>query len=147
MDEAAARDRVDAIARTWIGTKFHDRACVKGAGVDCAQILRAVFVEAGLIEDFDIGAYSPQFFLHSGDERYLRFVQRFAKEIPLERVRHGDVVLYRIGLCYAHGAIVIKPGWPDIIHAHSTTKVVRRAKGTSPHLGMTVTDKKYFSIW
>lgn len=147
MDEEAARDRIDAIARSWIGTKFHDHARVKGAGVDCAQILLGTFEEAGLIPPIDVGHYSAQFFLHSAEERYLGWVSKFAHEVPLERVRHGDVVLYKIGMCFAHGAIVVKPGWPHIIHAHSGGKVVRRGFGTSPHLGLTVQDKKYFSLW
>lgn len=145
MDEAA-RDRVDAIAQTWLSTPFHDHARVKGAGVDCAQILLAVYAEAGLIPDIDVGHYSAQFFMHSTDERYLGWVRKFAAEIPLERVRYGDIVLYRIGLCFAHGAIIVKPGWPHIIHAHAAGKVVRRAFGTSPHLGMPILDTKYFSL-
>jgi cell wall-associated NlpC family hydrolase len=147
MDEAAARDRVDAIARTWIGTPFHDHARVKGAGVDCAQILLATFEEAGLIPHTDVGHYSAQFFQHSPEERYLGWVTKFAREIPLEQVRHGDVALYKIGRCFAHAAIVVRPGWPHIIHAHAGGKVVRRAFGTSPHLGMAVLDTKYFSLW
>jgi hypothetical protein len=147
MSEEAGRDRVDAIARTWIGTKFHDHARVKGGGTDCAQILLATFEEAGLIPHTEVGTYSAQFFLHSGEERYLGWVTKFAKEIPLAQVRHGDIALYRIGQCFAHGAIVVKPGWPHIIHAHAGGKVVRRAFGTSPHLGMAVLDTKYFSLW
>jgi hypothetical protein len=145
MNEAA-RDRVDAIAQTWIGTKFHDHGEVKGAGVDCAKLLKCVFVEAGLIGDFDIGPYSPQFFLHQSEERYLGWVLKFADEVPLERVRHGDVALYFLGKCFAHGAIVVKPGWPHIIHAHAGGKVVRRGFGTSPHLGLAVQDTKFFSL-
>lgn len=145
--EAAARDRVDAIARSWLGTPFHDHARVKGAGVDCAQILLATFEEAGLIAPTDVGHYSAQFFLHSPEERYLAWVRKFADEVPLEQVQHGDIALYFIGQCFAHGAVVVKPGWPHIIHAHAGGKVVRRAFGTSPHLGLRVQDIKYFSLF
>lgn len=147
MDEEAARDRIDAVAREWIGTPFHDHGEVKGAGTDCAKLLKCVVVEAGLVADFEIGPYSPQFFLNQFEERYLGWVQKFAHEIPLERVRHGDVVLYKLGHVFAHGAIVVKPGWPSIIHAHAGGKVVRRGFGTSPHLGLHVLDVKYFSLW
>jgi cell wall-associated NlpC family hydrolase len=146
-NEAAARDKVDQIARTWIGTPYHDHGEVKGAGVDCATLLKCVYVEAGLIDDFQIGGYSPQFFLHHAEERYLGWVARFAAEIPLERVRHGDVVLYRIGKCFAHGAIVVLPGWPAIIHAHHATRCVRRGRGTAVHLGTAILDVKFFSLW
>jgi hypothetical protein len=147
VDEGEARDRVDALARTWVGTPFHDHARLKGEGVDCAQILLAVFEEAGLIPPTDVGGYSAQFYLHSGEQRYLGWVERFAHEVPLERVRHGDVALYWIGQCFAHGAIVVKPGWPHIIHAHAGSRIVRRAYGTSPHLGMAVKAIKFFSAF
>lgn len=147
MDEASARARVDAIARTWIGTKFHDHARVKGGGTDCAQLLLAVYEEAGLIPPTDVGHYSAQFFLHSGDQRYLAWVRKFAREIPLERAGVGDIVLYWIGHCFAHGAIIVAPGWPAIIHAHAGSKIVRRGFGTSPHLGMPVKEMKFFSLW
>jgi cell wall-associated NlpC family hydrolase len=140
------RDCVDAVAASWIGTPFHDHGEVRGAGVDCAKLLKCVFREAGLIPDIAIGHYSPQFYLHQPREEFLAWVMRFAGEIPLERVQPGDVVLYKLGLCFAHGAIVVKPGWPHIIHAHAAGKVVRRAFGSSPHLGLPVLDKKYFTL-
>jgi cell wall-associated NlpC family hydrolase len=147
MDEDAARDRIDELAREWVGTPFHDHARLKGVGTDCAQILLAIFEEAGFIPPTDVGHYSPQWFLHQKEERYLSWMKKFAHEIAPDRVRHGDVVLYKIGHVFAHGAIVIKPGWPHIIHAHAGGKVVRRAFGTSPHLGVVVQDTKYFSFW
>lgn len=145
--EAAARARVDALAREWIGTPFHDHGRVKGAGTDCAQLLLAVYESAGLIPPTDVGHYSPQFFQHHAEERYLGWVQKFAREIPRERAGIGDIVLYHIGKCFAHGAIIVAPGWPAIVHAHAGGKIVRRAFGTSPHLGMPVKDVKFFSLW
>jgi len=145
--EEAGRDRVDAVARTWIGTPFHDHGEVRGAGVDCAKLLKCVFVEAGIIDDFDVGYYSPQFFLHSPEERYLNLVRRFAREIPAARVRHGDVALWKIGLCFAHGAIVVRPGWPEIVHAHFASRMVRRGRGDTMHLGTKILDLKFFSVW
>jgi hypothetical protein len=147
MTEEAERDRVDAIARTWLRTPFHDHGEVKGAGVDCATLLKCVFLEAGLIEPFEIGYYSPQFFLHQSEERYLGWVRKFAHEIPLEHVKHGDVVLYKAGKCFSHAALIVKPGWPSIIHAHFGARCVRRGFGTSVHLGIPILDVKFFSKW
>lgn len=146
-DEEAQRDAVDAAVRSWIGTPFHDCAQVKGAGVDCGMLLRAVYTEAGTVENFDISPYSAQHFLHRNDEHYLGYVLQFTHEIPLERVRHGDIVLYRIGNCFAHGAVVIRPGWPNIVHAHAASRVVRRAQGNAIHLGIPIRDVKYFTLW
>ena len=147
MSEAEERDRIDRIAREWCGTPYHNNAQVKGAGADCATLLKAVFEESGLIEPFELGWYPSQFFLHHSEERYLGWVQKFAHEIPEERAKHGDVVLYHIGKCYAHGAIVIKPDWPAIVHAHYATRFVVQGRGTSVHLGLPIKGIKFFSLW
>ena len=145
--EGEQRAKVDAVARSWIGTPFHDRAEVKGAGCDCATFLKCVFVEAGLIAPFEIGYYPAQFFLHSAEERYLTWVRKFGHEIALEEAQPGDVALYKIGLCFAHGALVASPGWPAIIHAHAASRCVRLGSGRNPHLGIRVLDVKFFSVF
>jgi cell wall-associated NlpC family hydrolase len=149
IDEKTGRDAVDRVAREWIGTPYHDLGEVKGpkGGTDCGKLIKCIFVEAGIIDDFDIPSYSPQHFQHRNDEEYLGFVTRFAHEIPLSAVQPADIVLYKIGMCFAHGAVVIKPGWPNIVHAHASSRVVRRGYGTSVHLGMPILDVKYFSLW
>src|SRR5215467_9771522 len=101
--EEGQRDAVSRIALEWCGTPYHDHGEIKGGGVDCAKLLKVVFVEAGLVEDFVIPHYSPQFFLHQPEEVYLGLVSKFAREIHIEDVRHGDVVLYKVGKCFAHG--------------------------------------------
>lgn len=145
--EAELRAKIETVARSWIGTPFHDRAEVKGGGCDCATFLKCVFVEAGLIAPFDIGYYPAQFFLHSPEERYLSWMCKFGREIRPEHVQPGDVALYKIGLCFAHGALVISPGWPAIVHAHAASRCVRIGQGRNPHLGTRVLDLKFFSIF
>ena len=145
--ERERRAKLDAIARSWIGTPFHDHAEVKGAGCDCATFLKCVFVEAGLIAPFEIGHYSPQFFLHSSEERYLGWVKKFSREIALDAARPGDIALYKIGLCFAHGALIAAPGWPSIIHAHAASRCVCLGNGRNPHLGSRVVDLKFFSLF
>ena len=149
MTEQEGRDRVDAVAREWLGTPFHDNAEVKGrqGGVDCARLLKCVMTEAGLIDDFVLPNYSPQFYLHHDEQRFLGVVTRFAHEIEREKAKVGDVVLYWIGKCFAHGAIIINPGWPNIIHAHHASRCVVRGLGTSVRLGMPIRGIKFFSWW
>lgn len=146
-EQQAARDRVEEIAIGFIGTPFHDHGEVKGAGVDCATLLKCVFTEAGVVEPFTLDHYSPQFFLHRQEERYIGWVTRFAREIPQEQARPGDVVLYKIGMCFAHGALIVKPGWPSIIHAHYAAKCVRRDNGERPRLGTKILGIKFFSLF
>lgn len=117
MNEAQQRAAVLAEAMTWLGTPFHNNACVKGAGVDCAQFCARVYANAGVIAQFDVEAYSPQWFLHKDEERFIAQVKKSAREIPIEKVKPADIVVYKIGRTYAHGAIVID--WPEkIVHAH-----------------------------
>lgn len=52
MDITAQRQAVVAEAKTWIGTGFHHEARIKGAGVDCAQLLIAVFSACGFVPEF-----------------------------------------------------------------------------------------------
>jgi hypothetical protein len=141
------RQRVDTVAREFIGTPFHDHAEIKGAGVDCATFLKCVMTEAGLVDQFKLDHYSPQFFLHQPEERYIGWVERFAREIPKQEAKTGDIVLYKVGLCFAHGALIVNPGWPHIIHAHFAARCVREGDGNRPMLGTPILDVKFFSLW
>ena len=106
-------------AKTWIGTPYHDNGDVKGAGVDCAMLLLRVFVDIGLVPNFDPRPYPMQWSLHQRAERYLETVKKYAREIsgpPLP----GDIAMFKFGLTYSHGVIVIE--WPRIIHANPPGK-------------------------
>ena len=146
--EKEQRDRLIAVARSYVGTPFHDHGEVKGAGVDCATFLKCAAIEAGVVEPFKLDHYSPQFFLHQKEERYIGWVTKFAREITQAEVQPGDIVLYKVGLCFAHGAMIVNPGWPHIIHAHFAARCVREdLDGNRPRLGTRVLDMKFFSLW
>lgn len=111
----AQRDQVCAIARRWIRTPWHHRARVEGVGVDCAQLLIAVYAEAGLLDAFDPGDYAIDQMLHSDREDFRAWCARFGAEV--EQPQPGDVVLWRFGRSFSHGGIVVS--WPDrVIHAY-----------------------------
>lgn len=108
------REDIIAEARTWVGTPYHHMGAVKGAGVDCAQLLNMIYSEVGLIERVDYGEYSQDWMLHRSEEKYLRVIMNHAKKVdhPLP----GDVVLWKIGRCFSHAAVVVT--WPEIIHSY-----------------------------
>lgn len=112
--EADVRARVIAEARSWVGTSYHHQARVKGVGVDCAQLLIAVYAAVGLIEEFSPGMYAMDWALNRDDERFLGFVQRFARET--DRPLPGDVLVFRYFRCFSHGAIVVDD--ERMIHAY-----------------------------
>ncbi len=104
-----------AEALSWLGTPYAHRQQLKGVGVDCAQFPLAVYAAAGVIAETDVGAYSPQWHLHRGEELYLGWVRRFGREIALDQARAGDFALWRYGRTFSHGAIMLDP--PRLIHA------------------------------
>lgn len=145
----AMRAEIVREAREWIGTPYHDHASVKGrqGGVDCAQLIRQVFVNAGAIADFKIPYYSPQQFLHCDAEDYVRTVEGFAHEIAEAAALPGDVVLYKLGRSFGHGAIIIPPGWPNIIHAWAPARMVVRGHGLEENLGCRWRERRFFSAF
>ena len=109
------RAAVVAEAKSWLGTPWRHRGRVKGAGVDCAQFVIKAYAGAGVIEDFDTGEYPRDWHIHRDEERFLTFVPAFAREVTEADVKSGDLVLFRIGRVFSHGAIVV--AWPQGIHA------------------------------
>lgn len=152
-DEEALRQQIVAAARSWIGTPYISNAMIKGprGGVDCAMILVAVYQEVGLVpKSFDPRPYPAQWHLHRNEERYMRHVLTFMKEVaaPPERVpKAGDIVMFLLGRVFAHAGIVT--AWPNIIHAMGGSCVVpadvslhttgKRALANMPQM--------FFSFW
>src|SRR5262249_60926513 len=102
------RAEVVRVARSFVGTPYHHMGRVKGAGVDCATLLAEVYYEAGVLrEPVAIDYYPMDWHLHRDDERYLRMVQRYCREIPEEQVQPGDIVVYHFGRAWAHGGIIV----------------------------------------
>ena len=143
MTIEADRQRVVDIARTWLKTPFHDGAQIKGIGVDCANLLAAVYEEAGLVDPVNIAPYSPQFMLHRNEPLFEQYVLKFGHEVATPQV--ADIVLYRVGRSFAHGAIVSTP-WPGaIIHAYKTFGFV--AETGADESDLRGVQRKFFSLW
>ena len=127
--EAALRERTEselraaivAEARTWEGTRFHNCACVKGVGVDCANFIFAVYKNVGLVPaDLEIPAYPPQWFLHRSGEWYLASLAAAGNRVLV--AQPGDVALFKFGRVNSHSAIVL--GETAIIHAYQPAQKV-----------------------
>ncbi len=143
MNEQDARAAVLAEARTWIRTPFHDGAQLKGVGVDCANLIAAVAHAAGVIPaPVEIAPYSPQFMLHKDQPLFESYVRRFAHETTTPGP--ADIVLYKIGRSFAHGAFVVE--WPRaVIHAFKDYGFVAE---TEPFEGyLRGRDVKFFTLW
>lgn len=108
------REAIVAEALSWIGTPFHDCCGVKGEGVDCVHLLKAVAVAAGIVEDFDIDAYKPQWFMHRDEPRFLAGMSRYCRRV--EEGLAGDFEMFNFGRHAAHGAILIDS--ESMVHAY-----------------------------
>jgi hypothetical protein len=107
------------VAKSWVNTPYRGHSCLKGAGVDCGQLLKGVYIEAG--HQFPDGIplrsdYSLQVSQHKHDTEYIDIISKYMREVPESEVKPGDIVVYKMDLAFAHAAFVID--WPHfIIHA------------------------------
>jgi len=122
VTEAQGRAAVVAEAKTWLGTPWHHRGRLKGVGVDCAQFVIGAYVGAGVIADIETGEYPRDWHVHKDIERFVPFVLRIAREIDVAAVQPADLLVYKIGHVYSHGALVLD--WPLGIHAAVQEQIV-----------------------
>lgn len=113
----AQRDAVVAEALSWLHTPYHHHGRIKGVGVDCAQILCAVYEACGLVPHVDTGFYPTDWHLHRSEEIYARWLFKYATQLePTDTPEPGDVALFKFGRCFSHGAIVVNDGL--LVHAY-----------------------------
>jgi NlpC/P60 family putative phage cell wall peptidase len=109
------RQRVVDEARSWIGTKYHHCAAIKGVGVDCAMLTWRVFHDLGLIEVADPRPYPVHWHLHRSEERYLLNFETWARRIDTPRA--GDIALFRFGRTVSHSGVMTSP--TTMVHAYA----------------------------
>jgi cell wall-associated NlpC family hydrolase len=140
------RTAVIAEARSWIGTPYHHAADVKKHGVDCAMLLVRVYANVGLIENFDPRPYTRDWFLHRSEERYLGFL--FDRAYEVREPGLGDVIVFKIGRCFAHAGIVSRVAPLAMIHAFAPTRcVVEDIIERSAELTERMKTAKFASFW
>ena len=138
--EQEQRKAVVDEARSWLGTPYHHRAGLKGAGCDCAYLLIRVYHACGLAPDVDPGFYKRGLAaLRKGEQFYVDTVRRLAVPVVRESPLPGDLVLFRF-VRLTHGAIV--EHWPMIIHASQPDGAVVRTSAEGPYLR-----KRLESVW
>jgi cell wall-associated NlpC family hydrolase len=123
VDIAGERAAVVAEARSWLLTPFHHHAAIKGVGVDCAQLLIAVYAATGVVDRPDVAEYSPDWFLHEDGEALERFsdwIRRLC--VAVIEPRPGDIALFRYGRAVSHGAIVVDRS--TVIHSFRELGVI-----------------------
>lgn len=116
------REHVVAEARSWIGTPYHKKGRVKGAGADCFTFIAEVMVSCGIFDRDDLPAYQDDWFFHQSEEVYLKLLYRHCAK-TLEGISYastqtlpGNIVVMKTtnSKVFNHGGIVV--AWPSIIH-------------------------------
>lgn len=140
---SATREAVALEALSWLGTPYHHHGRVKGAGVDCAQILIAVYSGLGLAPEIDPGFYAPDWNLHRSEEIFRRWLVE-AGARPVETPERGDVGLFRYGRTASHGAILVDPGEMLFVHSYLKRGVIVSRLSEEPLTGRQV---EYWSVF
>lgn len=126
-------DAVVACARFWLGTPYRHQASVKGEGADCLGLVRGVWRELVGEEPEVLPAYSPDWAEVGGAETLLEAAGRWLVAKPLDQMRPGDVVLFRMseGAAVKHCAIISDVCGPEprMIHAYWGRAVVESWMG------------------
>lgn len=127
---------VVAEALAWVGTPYVHMGRLRGVGVDCAQLLIAVYAAAGVVAEFDVGTYTQDWYLHRSEELYLGWIQRHAEQVA--EAEPGDIAVFSFGRTASHGGIVTAPGY--MVHAY-------RPHGAVDLIELRALDARFHSFW
>lgn len=126
----------------WLRTPYHPNARIKGVGVDCAQFPAAVYEAAGLIPHVE-PKYDRGWHLHRDQELYAEFVMQFAREIPTDSARPGDLMLWRFGRAFSHGGILLPEGQV----AHACIGIGVTIDAVDQHEELKRRPRRAFTVW
>jgi cell wall-associated NlpC family hydrolase len=141
--ELSQREAVASEAMTWINTPYHHHGRIKGVGVDCAQLLCAVYEACGLVEPVDPGMYAIDWHLHHSEEQFSGWMRKYAA-LQLDRalLGLGDVVLFKYGRTFSHGSIYVGDGL--FVHSYVNRGVMLSRAHEDPLNGR---DMQHWSFW
>lgn len=140
-------ESIVAEARSWLGTPYHHMADIKGVGVDCGMLLVRIFSDLGLCSDFDPRPYTRDWYMHQDGEVYLSFVEARSDEISIDDILPGDIVLFRVGRCYSHGAVVTETSPLRLLHAvYQYGRVVEDVADSYPEISKRLKNARFFRV-
>lgn len=150
--EAALRAAIVVEAWSWVGTPYVDNGMIKGprGGTDCAMLLVGVYGSLGFVpKEFDPRPYPSDWHVHRNEEKYMNYVRSFADEVPGPPLRMplpGDLVMFKVGRVFAHGAIIV--AWPNVIHAVGADRVLPEdiSTNTTGKRALWRLDKTFFKV-
>ncbi len=119
---AQDRARIVQEALSWLGTPYRPNACLKGVGVDCMQLVMAVYEASGLLDIANELTLCEMSYVinacqHGPDTRYIDGVEKYCRQIPVAQVGCGDIGMVWVGHGFAHSVLVIDTLPFRVIHA------------------------------
>ena len=93
---AADPARVIAVARSWLGTPYHDQASLRGVGCDCLGLARGVWRKLVGAEPFPIPPYSRDWGETGPVEVLAEGARRMMIEVPTPEAPPGALILFRM---------------------------------------------------
>lgn len=108
------QDRLKIILDSWLGTPWRHHTGVKGRGTDCIFFTARVYQEMGIISEFEVMDYAPDWHLHRSNEYLYEGIINQSPCVEIENARkdnlpndlmNGDLVLYKYGRASAHSGI------------------------------------------
>jgi NlpC/P60 family putative phage cell wall peptidase len=122
--KTADSDCVVAVARSWLGTPYHDQASLRGVGCDCLGLARGVWREVVGGEPFPIPPYSRDWGETGPREVLAEGARRMMPEIALLDVGPGALILFRMAPRAIAKHVGILTGPDSFIHAYERLGVI-----------------------
>ncbi|WP_323042931.1 NlpC/P60 family protein [Gemmobacter sp.] len=121
---AADSAHVIAVARTWLGTPYHDQASLRGVGCDCLGLARGVWRAVVGPEPFPIPPYSRDWGETGPIEVLADGARRMMIEVPPAEAPPGALLLFRMrpGAIAKHVGILTGP--KTFLHAYERVGVI-----------------------
>ena len=116
--------RVIDLARSWLGTPYHDQASLRGVGCDCLGLARGVWREVVCPEPFPIPPYSRDWGETGPREVLAEGARRMMPEITPSDARPGTLVLFRMAPRAIAKHVGILTAHDRFIHAYERLGVV-----------------------
>lgn len=125
--QATDPQRVVEVARSWIGTPYHDQASLKGVGCDCLGLARGIWRELVGSEPVTVPPYSRGWGEVGQREVLFEGAARVLIPIAVLEAQPGDLVLFRMreGAIAKHVGVLT--GTDRFVHAYERIGVIEEA--------------------
>ncbi|MCL1629897.1 NlpC/P60 family protein [Roseibaca sp. V10] len=117
---------VIAIARSWLGTPYHDQASLRGVGCDCLGLARGVWREVVGAEPFPIPSYSRDWGETGPREVLAEGARAMMIEVSAAVAPPGALILFRMMPRAIAKHVGILTGPCSFIHAYERLGVIEQ---------------------